>query len=164
MTTNTSLSTVAIEIVNRHEQAAQTYARAYQSGVERMAERVANGLQSQQLPLVPESLKSSLISAQQQSAQLFINGAKARAAAVTALNENIAKGLRSGIERTASAAAQFDSATKGNLAQLLSQFILPSAQISLALANLLVQGAQRFETQAANDGVSDVAPKKQANA
>lgn len=159
-TSTPSLGTVALEIVNRHEEAAQTFTRAYQSGVERFAERVSSRLQAQQLPLVPEAVKSTLLSAQQQSSEAFLKGIKANTAAITTLNQNIANGLRASIERTTGAVEKFDAATKGTLGRVLNQFVLPSAQLSLSLANLLVQGAQRLEARAANDGATDVQAKQ----
>ena len=165
--TTANLSTIAIDVVGQYHLAGQHLARAYQSGVQRAAgaisERFATALQSRELPLVNDAVKASLIEAQQHVAGLVAEGLRASSVAVATFNDRIAEGVKSGIERMAGTAARVDAALDRDDTRTLSVLALPSAQLSLSVANAVADGAKRLGDSllAAEESVIDVpaAPK-----
>ena len=162
-----SLSTVAIDIVGQYHLAGQHLARAYQTGVQRAAgaltERFATALQSRELPLVNDSVKSSLIVAQKHVTDLVAEGLRSSSAAVATFNDRVAEGVKSGIERIAGTAARVDAALEREDGRTLNVLALPSAQLSLSVASAVADGAKRLGESllAVEDNVIDVpaAPK-----
>ena len=162
-----TLSTVAIDIVGQYHLAGQHLARAYQTGVQRAAgaltERFATALQSRELPLVNDSVKTSLIVAQKHITDLVAEGLRNSSAAVSTLNDRIADGVKVGIERMAGTAARVDAALERDDARTLNVLALPSAQLSLSVANAVADGAKRIGERllTVEDNVVDVpvAPK-----
>src|SRR6476620_6414608 len=86
-----SLSTVAIDVVGQYHLAGQHLARAYQTGVQRAAgaltERFVAAVQSRELPLIDEAVKTSLIDAQRRVASIVVDSLRAGSVAVAALND-----------------------------------------------------------------------------
>jgi len=162
-----SLSTIAIDVVGQYHLAGQHLARAYQAGVQRAAgalnERFATALQSRELPLVNDSVKASLIEAQQHVAGLVAEGLRTSSAAVATFNDRIAEGVKGGIERLAGTATRVDAALERDDTRTLNVLALPSAQLSLSVANAVADGAKRIGERllAVEDNVIDVpaAPK-----
>ena len=166
--TTATLSTIAIDVVGQYHLAGQHLARAYQSGVQRAAgaltERFATALQSRDLPLVNDAVKASLIEAQQHVANLVAEGLRASSVAVATVNDRIAEGVKSSIERMAGTAARVDAALERDDTRTLNVLALPSAQLSLSVASAVADGAKRLgeSVLAAEESVIDVpaaAPK-----
>ena len=157
-----TLSTVAIDIVGQYHLAGQHLARAYQTGVQRAAvaltERFATALQSRELPLVNDSVKTSLIVAQKHVTDLVAEGLRSSSAAVATFNDRVAEGVKSGIERIAGTAARVDAALEREDGRTLNVLALPSAQLSLSVASAVADGAKRLGKSllAAEDKVIDV--------
>jgi hypothetical protein len=166
--TTANLSTIAIDVVGQYHLAGQHLARAYQSGVQRAAgaisERFATALQSRELPLVNDAVKASLIEAQQHVAGLVAEGLRASSAAVATFNDRVAEGVKTGIERMAGTAARVDAALERDDTRTLSVLALPSAQLSLSVANAVADGAKRLGENmlAAEANVIDVPTPKAA--
>ena len=143
-----TLSTVAIDIVGQYHIAGQHLARAYQTGVQRAAgaltERFATALQSRELPLINDSVKTSLIVAQKHVTELVAEGLRNSSATVATLNDRIADGVKVGIERMAGTAARVDAALERDDARTLNVLALPSAQLSLSVASAVADGAKRL--------------------
>ena len=143
-----TLSTVAIDIVGQYHLAGQHLARAYQTGVQRAAgaltERFATALQSRELPLINDSVKTSLIVAQKHVTELVAEGLRNSSATVATLNDRIADGVKVGIERMAGTAARVDAALERDDARTLNVLALPSAQLSLSVASAVAEGAKRL--------------------
>jgi hypothetical protein len=162
-----TLSTIAIDVVGQYHLAGQHLARAYQTGVQRAAgalsERFATALQSRELPLVNDAVKASLIEAQQHVAGVVAESLRASSAAIATMNDRIAEGVKSGIERMAGTAARVDAALERDDGRTLNVLALPSAQLSLSVASAVADGAKRLGESmlAAEENVIDVpaAPK-----
>jgi hypothetical protein len=143
-----SLSTVAIDVVGQYHLAGQHLARAYQTGVKRaadaMTERFATALQSRDLPLLDEAVKTSLIAAQRHVAGIVVDSLQASSAAVAAINDKVAEGVKGGIERMAGTAARVDAALDRKDTGTVNVLGLPSAQLSLSVASAVAEGAKRL--------------------
>jgi len=143
-----NLSAIAIDVVEQYHQAGRHLVNAYKSGVER-AERAFNGrlasvVQTPALPLVDEAVQSSLIEVQRQVASVLAKGLRAGSDRVSELNDRLAERARSDIERLASAVTSAESAFETNGVDTLALYGVPSAQISLAVASAVSEGAKRL--------------------
>lgn len=143
-----SLSSIAIEIVERYQQAAQHLVNAWQAGVERTArsecERFATAVR-QNTPLLDDAVRSGLIDARQRASSILVDGVRSGSKALATASERDARTAREGIERIADTVERVDNAFGGKTARTLALLGLPSAQVSLAIANAVAEGAQRLE-------------------
>ena len=157
-----SLSTVAIDVVGQYHLAGQHLARAYQTGVQRAAdaltERFVAAVQSRELPLIDEAVKTSLIDAQRRVASIVVDSLRAGSVAVAALNDKVADGVKGGIERLAGTAARVDAALERQDTGTINVLGRPSAQLSLAVASAVAEGAKRLGDRIVGDEAVVEAP------
>jgi hypothetical protein len=150
-----SLSTVAIDVVGQYHLAGQHLARAYQTGVKRaadaMSERFAAALQSRELPLIDETVKSSLIDAQRHVAGIIADGLRAGSVAIASINDKVADSVKGSIERMAGTAARVDAALDRKDTGTINVLGMPSAQLSLSVANAVAEGAKRLGDRLVGD-------------
>jgi len=139
-----SLSSIAIDVVDRYHQAGRHLVAAYKSGVDQAERKFNEGLakagDAQALPAVDESVRASLIEVQRQFASTLAKGLRAGSDRVAELNDRLAERAKSDIERLAGATSGIDAGT----AEALALFGLPTAQISLAVATAVSEGAKRI--------------------
>jgi hypothetical protein len=153
-------SSVALDVVGQYQLAGKHLVRAYTTGVDKVAraidERFAAAVQARELPLVGEAVKSSLIEAQQKVSGFVVGGLRAGSHRVDAANDQLASGVKGGIERLVGAANRIDAALDSKTGDTVALFGLPSAQFSLAVASAIAEGAKRLEERVSAEG-GDVA-------
>ncbi len=165
---NPSLSSIANDVVEQYHQAGRSLVAAYKSGVGQ-AERKFNASLAKAgtdpvLPLANESVRASLIEVQRQFASALAKGLREGSDRVAELNDRLAERAKGDIGRLVESASGVDAST----AETLALFALPSAQLSLAVANAVSEGAKRIaeRVEAASTVVAaevvdaDVAPRK----
>lgn len=143
-----NLSSVTIEIISQYRQAGQQLARAYERGLQRTADaiggQITNFLETRELPLVDAGVKSSVIDAQRQVSGILVGALRAGNERVEAVNERIAEGAKAGVGALAGQAERVGTAFNSNAVETLALLGLPSAQLSLALAKAVANGATRI--------------------
>jgi hypothetical protein len=166
MSTQT-LTSVAINVVGQYNQAGKQLVRAYRSGTERAVDavntRFASAVNARSLPLVTDSVKASLIGAQQQvaGAVSFGLGLGANGADITI--DQVARSVSTGIERISDATSRIDTAFGTSALDRIGAFALPVAYVSLELANVAAQGSKRLSDRVAGeDQPVAAAPAKKA--
>ena len=165
MTTQT-FSSVAINVVGQYNQAGKQLVRAYRAGSDRVVrnvnERFAAMLDARSLPLVTETVKASLIDAQQVLAGFVSTGVSAGSDRADAGIDGIARGVKSGIEGLAEAGARVETAFNVQALDTVSTLTLPLAQVSLEIAHRVNKGSKTLVERVAGEEVEVVAPVKAA--
>jgi len=164
MTTQT-FSSVAINVVGQYNQAGKQLVRAYRAGSDRIVqnvnERFAAMLDARSLPLVTDTVKSSLIDAQQVLAGFVSTGVSAGSDRADAGIDGIARGVKSGIEGLAEAGSRVETAFNVSALDTVSTLTLPLAQVSLEIAHRVNKGSKTLVERVAGEEVV-AAPVKAA--
>lgn len=166
MSTQT-LTSVAINVVGQYNQAGKQLVRAYRVGAERAVgavnERFAAVVNARQLPLVNDNVKASLIVAQQQITGVVANGLNAGANGADSTVDQLARGVKGGIERVSETGTKIESVFNTSVFDTVGVFALPVAYVSLEIGNLVAQGAKRLtERVAGADDIAVAVPAKKA--
>lgn len=166
MTTQT-LTSVALDVVGQYNQAGKQLVRAYRAGTERAVgavnERFASTVNARSLPLVTDSVKHSLIQAQQQVAGVVSLGLSVSANGADIAIDQVALRVNNGIERLSNTTARVENAFGTSALNKVGAFAMPVACVSLELANAVAQGSKRLsERVAGEEEVIAGAPAKKA--
>ncbi|MBK9656827.1 MAG: hypothetical protein IPO66_15770 [Rhodanobacteraceae bacterium] len=155
-----NLSSVTIEIIGQYHQAGQRLARAYERGLQRAADAIGGQLtkflEKRELPLVDADVKSSVIEAQRQASAILVGAVRANNERVAAANDRIAETATSGVCTLAGHAERIGTAFNSNAVDTLAQLGMPSAQLSLAVAKVVANGANRIGEGADDTAVETV--------
>jgi hypothetical protein len=164
MSTQTFTS-VALNVVGQYNQAGKQLVRAYRAGSERVVrnvnERFAAVLDTRALPLVTDSVKSSLIDAQQVLAGFVSSGVAIGSDRADAGIDSVARGVKSGIEGLAGAGARIEGAFDVSALDTVGTLALPLAQVSLEIANRVAQGSKTLSERVIGEEIV-AAPVKAA--
>lgn len=153
--TTQNLSSVTIEIIGQYHQAGRQLARAYERGLQRAADAIGGQftkfLETRDLPLVDADVKSSVIEAQRQVSGILVGALRASNERLAAVNDRIAESAKSGIGALAGQAERVATAFNSDAVDTLAQLGMPSAQLSLAVAKVVANGANRI-----GEGADDI--------
>lgn len=143
-----SLSSVTIEVIGQYHEAGRQLARAYERGLQRVADaiggQVASFIETRDMPLVDADVKSSLIDAQRQALGILVGTVRAGNKRLAAANDRIAETAKAGIGTLAGHADRVGIAFNSDAVEKLAQLGIPSAQLSLAFAKVVAHGTHRF--------------------
>ncbi|WP_280151171.1 hypothetical protein [Piscinibacter sp. XHJ-5] len=164
-----TFTAVARNVVDQYSLAGKQLVRAYRAGAERAVgavnERFASAVKARSLPLVSETVKSSLIDAQQQVAGFVSFGLGLGANGADITIDQVARRVGTGIERVSSAGARVETVFGTSALDKIGAFALPVAHVSLEIANVLAQGSKRLSDRIAGvEGVAAAAPARKAAA
>ncbi len=159
-----TLNTVAIDVVGQYGLASKHLVNAYRLGTQRVVaqinERYTSMIQSPSLPLVDESIRSSILSAHQQLTGFLVGGvARATEQADLAIDK-ITDGTTVGIKRIGGIGERFEKMVGAPVVETMTKINMPAAQLSLQIAGQVVEGTKRLveRVAAVEDAVeSDVA-------
>ena len=155
--TNQTFSTVAINVVGQYNQAGKQLVHAYRAGSDRVVrnlnERFAAILDARSLPLVTDSVKSSLIDAQQVLSGFVSSGVAMGTDRADAGIDNVARGVKSGIEGLAGAGARIETAFNVQALDTVSTLALPLAQVSLEIAHRVAKGSKLVSERVAGEEI-----------
>lgn len=148
-----TLSAVARNVVDQYSLAGKQLVRAYRAGTERAVgavnERFASAVNARSLPLVTDSVKTSLIGAQQQVAGFVAFGLGLGANGADATIDQLARRVSSGIERVAGAGTRVETALGTSALDRIGAFAMPVAHMSLEIANVVAEGSKRLSERVA---------------
>ncbi len=153
---NTSLSTVAIHVVDQYGSTGKHLAQAWRNGVERLVgganARYADFLDKRSLPLVNEQVKSDLINAQQLLAGFVLKGVRAGSERATLAIDAANARATSGIQALANTASRVETAFDTQALDTVRTLNMPAATLAAQLADKIAQGAKAVESRIAAIG------------
>jgi hypothetical protein len=166
MSTQT-LRSVAQNVVDQYSLAGKQLVRAYRAGTERAVgavnERFASVVNARSLPLVTDTVKTSLIDAQQQVAGFVSFGLGLGANGADITIDQLSRRVSSGIERVSGAGTRVESALGTSALDKIGAVALPLAHVTLEIANVVAEGSKRLSDRVA--GVEQApAPARKAAA
>lgn len=151
--TNPSMTAVAKHVVGQYNEAGRQLVRAYRVGTERAVgavnERFASAVNARSLPLVTESVKDSLIDAQQQVAGAVSFGLGLGANGADIAIEQVARRVSNGIDRLAHTTERVQTAFGISSLEKVGVLALPVAYVSLELASAVANGSKRLSDRVA---------------
>ena len=109
--------------------------------------RYAAVLESRALPLVNEAVKESLVQVHDQVTGALGNGIVSAADRADQGIDFVADGVHKGIQRVATAVERVETAFDTTAITTIATLTMPAAQISLTIANRVVEGTQRLSTR-----------------
>jgi hypothetical protein len=161
--TNPSMTAVAKHVVGQYNEAGRQLVRAYRVGTERAVgavnERFASAVNARSLPLVTESVKDSLIDAQQQVAGAVSFGLGLGANGADIAIEQVARRVSNGIDRLAHTTERVQTAFGISSLEKVGVLALPVAYVSLELASAVANGSKRLSDRVAGAEEAVVAAK-----
>jgi hypothetical protein len=164
--TNQTFTSVALNVVGQYNQAGKQLVHAYRAGSDRVVrnvnERFAAALDARSLPLVTDSVKASLIDAQQVLAGFVTSGVAAGTDRADAGIDTVARGVASGIEGLAGAGARIETAFNVQALDTVGTLAMPLAQVSLEIANRVANGSKLVSERVAGEEIVAAAPVKAA--
>lgn len=151
--TNPSMTAVAKHVVGQYNEAGRQLVRAYRAGTERAVgavnQRFASALQARSLPLVTETVKGSLIDAQQQVAGAVSFGLGLGANGADIAIEQVARRVNNGIDRLSHTTERVQTAFGISSLDKVGMLALPVAYVSLELAAAVANGSKRLSDRVA---------------
>ena len=168
MTTQT-LTSVALNVVGQYNQAGKQLVRAYRAGTERAVgavnERFASTVNARSLPLVTDTVKGSLIDAQQQVAGMVSFGLSMGANGADLAIDQVSTRVGKGIERLSGSTVRVENLIGSSALQTVGTLAMPVALASLELANVVANGSKRLSDRVAGaEEVVVAAPAKKTAA
>jgi len=157
--TTTTLNAVAIDVVGQYGLAGKHLVQAYRLGTQRVIdqinERYSSLVNSSALPMVDESIRTSLLSAHQQVTGFFVGGvARATEQADLAIDK-ITDGTTQGIKRLGGFGERIEALVGAPVVDTLTKVNMPVAQLSLTIASQVVENSKRLvERVAASDDLA----------
>lgn len=151
---NTSLVSVAYNVVGQYSQFGKLVVGAYRHGAERAViganTRYVSLLNSGMLPLVTDNVKATLFKVQVELTGLFEDGIAAGSNRAEQAIDFVAGGVNGGIQRVAAAAGRVEQSLDTQALSKVGQVaILPVAQASLTLATRTVDLTKRLSARVA---------------
>ncbi len=158
MTANT-LNAVAADVVGQYALAGKHLVQAYRLGtqrvVEQISERYSSMLNSTAMPMVDESVRTSLLNAHQQMTGFFVGGvARATEQADLAI-DRMTSTTTENLKRLGGVSERIEAVVGTPVVETLSKVNLPIAQLSLQIAGQAVETSKRLvETVAGSEDLA----------
>ena len=155
----TTLNTVAIDVVGQYGLAGKHLVQAYRLGTQRMVdqlnERYSSLVNAAPLSSIDESIRTSMLNAQQQLAGFFVGGvARATEQADLAI-EKLTDTTTENIKRLGGVGERFEAMVGAPVVETMTKVNMPIAQLSLTIAGQVVEGSKKLvETVAANQDLA----------
>jgi len=155
----TTLNAVAIDVIGQYGLAGKHLVQAYRLGtqrvVEQINERYSSIVNASALPMVDASIRSSLLSAHQQLTGFFVGGvARATEQADLAIDK-ITDGTTQGIKHLGGFGERVEAMVGTPVVETMTKVNMPMAQLSLTIANQVVENSKRLvERVAASDDLA----------
>lgn len=159
---NPSLTSVALNVVEQYEGASRQLLQACSSRVRRESrrihERVSGFVESRRVPLLNDAVKFSLLDAESKAWGLVDKSIAFGCDRMDELTQRVARDAKQGLKQFASALEAVESAVEGAPKEVLTTLGLPGAQMSLAVATSVASGASalssRIEGEQADEPVA----------
>lgn len=156
-----SLSSVTHDVVEQYAKIGKIVSGTYRSGVTRLLtgahSRYVSFLGGRMLPLVGDSMKTSLIGVQKRMARAIEGGIVAGTGRVDQVIDLVSGSVNGGITRIAATVGRVESTLKTTAISKVAKLALPVAEVSLTIANRAVDGTKGLSARAigVEDEVSD---------
>ena len=146
-----SFSSVAHQVVGQYGEIGKILVGTYRTGATRLVNgantRYVSFLNSRKLPLVTDSIKTSLIDAQTRFAKMVEGGIVDGTGRAEQAIDLVAGGVNGGIKRAVATVQRVESALNTTAITTIGQLTLPVAKVSLEVANRAVEGTKRLSAR-----------------
>ena len=147
MTTQT-LNAVAIDVIGQYGLATKNLLQAYRVGTERAVLKLNDGysnvVKSSSVPMVDDSIRSSLVAAHQQFLAFIVDGvARATEQADVAIDRTI-ESTTTGLQKLGGFGDKVKSVVGAPAIDTITKLNMPAAQVSLSIAGAVVEGSKRL--------------------
>jgi hypothetical protein len=141
MSTST-LNAVAIDVVGQYGLAGKHLVNAYRLGTQRLVaqinERYTSMLSSPSLPMVDESIRSSILSAHNQLTGFFVGGVVRATEQADVAIDKITDGTTQGIKRLGGVGERIEAMVGTPVVETMTKLNMPAAKLSLQFAGQVV--------------------------
>ncbi len=148
MSNTTTLNSVAIDVVGQYGLASKHLVNAYRLGTQRLVaqinDRYTSMVKSPSLPMVHDSIRASILSAQQQLAGFFVGGVTRATEQADLAIDKITDGTAQGIKRLGDVGERFEAMVGTPVVDTMTKINMPAAQLSLQIAGQVVEGTKRL--------------------
>jgi hypothetical protein len=155
----TTHNAVAIDVVGQYALASKHLVQAYRLGTQRVVDQINQGyatlVNSPSLPMVDESIRKSILGAQERLTGFFVGGvARATEQADVAIDK-VTDTTSQGIKRLGGLGERFEAMVGAPVVETMTKVNMPIAQLSLTIAGQVVEGSKRLvERVAATDDLA----------
>ncbi len=143
-----SIHAVAIDVVGQYGLAGKHLVNAYRLGTQRIVaqvnDRYTSMIASPSLPMVDESIRSSILSAHQQLTGFFVGGVVRATEQADLAIDKITDGTTEGIKRLGGVGERFEAMVGAPVVDTMTKINMPAAQLSLQIAGQVVEGTKRL--------------------
>jgi len=166
MTTQT-LNAVAIDVIGSYGIATKNLLQAYRVGTERAVLKLNDGysnvVKSSSLPMIDDTIRSSLVAAHQQFLGFIVDGvARATEQADVAIDRTI-ESTTTGLQKLGGFGDKVKSVVGAPAVDTITKLNMPAAQVSLSIAGAVVEGSKRLvERVGGAVATEEAAPAKAA--
>jgi hypothetical protein len=159
-----TFASVATRTVGQYGQVGKLIVDGYRSGARRLAQgansRYAAFLDSRELPLVNNAVKTSLIGIERGVVALLEEGVNRSTDRAEQVIGKTAEGVTRGIRRVAETAARVEAAFETKAISKVSGFTIPAANASFSLSSLALEGTKRLSGKVAGARTHATPPAK----
>jgi len=150
---NATLNTVALDVVGQYALASKHLVNAYRLGTQRVvaqiSERYTSMIQSPSLPMVDDSIRSSILSAHAQLTGFFVGGVTRATEQADLAIDKISDTTTEGIKRLGGVGERFEAVVGKPVVDTMTKINMPAAQLSLQIAGQVVEGSKRLAERVA---------------
>lgn len=145
---NPTLNAVAIDVVGQYGLASKHLVNAYRLGTQRVVaqinDRYTSMIKSPSLPMVDESIRSSILSAHAQLTGFFVGGVTRATEQADVAIDKITDTTAQGIKRLGNVGDRFEAMIGKPVVETMTKINMPAAQLSLQIAGQVVEGSKRL--------------------
>lgn len=161
-----TLNAVAIDVIGHYGIATKNLMQAYRVGTERAVLKLNDGysniVKSSSIPMIDESIRSSLLAAHQQFLGFVVDGvARATEQADVAI-DRMTESTTAGLQRLGGFGDKVKSVVGAPTVDTMTKINMPAAQVSLSIAGALVEGSKRLVERVGGAAETEAAPAKAA--
>lgn len=143
---STTLNAVAIDVIGQYGLAGKHLVQAYRLGTERIVSQMSDGyaamIRSQAIPAFSDSIRDSLVSANQQLAGFVVGGvARATEQADLAI-DRMTISTTEGLKRLGGVGERIEAIVGTPVVDTMTKVNMPAAQMSLQIASRVVDGSK----------------------
>ena len=162
MTTQT-LNAVAIDVIGHYGIVTKNLLQAYRVGTERAVLKLNDGysniVKSSSIPMVDDSIRSSLVSAHQQFLGFIVDGVARATEQADVAVDRVTESTTAGLKKLGGFGDKVKSVVGAPTVDTMTKINMPAAQVSLSIAGAMVEGSKRLVERVGGAVVTDAAPK-----
>ena len=165
-----TINSVALNVVGQYGLVGKNLLSAYRLGTQRVVSQindrytalVQSASQSPSLPVIDNSIRNSIVAANQQIANFIVGGVVRATEQVDVAIDRVTEGTMAGIKRLGEVGERIEAAVGAPVVDTITKLNLPAAQISLQIAERVAEGSRRLAERVAGVDAAVVAEAEEA--